>query len=108
MQRREFLAALPCASAFAQSSTDAGTSLNAFAEIVFSEIVRGYVANLAKTSDSFACVEFPGATVTKSFLTKSGKSVTGVSRMMPALAAWIVAGRQPSVLVDRRQEIRFA
>src|SRR3954452_12213298 len=98
MQRREFLAALPCASAFAQSSTDAGTSLNAFTEIVFSEILRGYVANLVKTSDSFACIEFPGATVTKSFLTKTGKSVTGVSRMMPALASWIVAGRQPSVL----------
>ncbi len=96
MLRRDFLATLPCAAA-AQTAAP-GMSLNAFAEIVFLDIVRGYVTNLAKTSDSYAVVEYPDATITKNFLAKSGRSVTGVSRMLPAIAAWIAAKRQPSVL----------
>jgi hypothetical protein len=99
MRRREFLATLPCAAA-AQTAT----SLNAFAEIVFLDIVRSYVANLAKTSDSYSVVEFPGATITKNFLSKSGLSATGVTRMLPAIAAWIAAKRQPGVLsIDGRK-----
>ena len=44
-------------------------------------------------------VEFPSATrLRKSFLAKSGQSVTGVSRMLPAIAAWVNAKRQPEVL----------
>jgi hypothetical protein len=39
-------------------------------------------------------VEFPGGTVTKSFLTAKGLSITGVTRMMPALAAWVAGGRR--------------
>src|SRR4051794_14268838 len=97
MQRREFLAALPCA-ALAQTASDSTTSLNAFAEIIFLDITRRYLASLAKTSDSFAAIEYPGATITKSFMTRSGLSVTGVARMLPALAAWIAAKRQPSVI----------
>ncbi|MDZ4799509.1 MAG: DUF2264 domain-containing protein [Bryobacteraceae bacterium] len=97
MRRREFLAALPCSAALGQSP-GSDPSFNALAEIVFLELVRGYVTNAAKTSDSNAVIEYPGATVTKNFLAKSGKSVTGVTRMLPALASWIVSKRQPGVL----------
>ena len=96
MRRRQFIAALPCA-AMAQSAAPAIT-LNATAEILFLDILRGYVSNLAQTSDSYAVVEYPGATVTKNFLAKSGKSATGVTRMLPAIAAWVAAKRQPGVL----------
>ena len=70
MRRRDFLATLPCAAA-AQTAAP-GMSLNAFAEMCSWTFVRGYVANLAKTSDSYAVVEYPGATITKNFLAKSG------------------------------------
>jgi hypothetical protein len=94
MRRREFLAAVPCAAiAQPQSST-----LNVVAEQVFLEILRGYVVAAANTSDSLAVVEYPGATVTKSFLAASGKSATGVTRMLPAIAAWIAGQRLPNVL----------
>ncbi|MBC7928769.1 MAG: DUF2264 domain-containing protein, partial [Bryobacteraceae bacterium] len=96
MLRREFIATLPCA-AIAQKPAST-SSLNAFAEVMFLELVRGYAVSLARTSDSYAAIEYPQATVTKGFLTKSGLSVTGVSRMLPALAAWISAKRQPGVL----------
>ncbi|MBC8168065.1 MAG: DUF2264 domain-containing protein [Bryobacteraceae bacterium] len=65
---------------------------------MFLELIRGYAVSLARTSDSYAAIEYPQATVTKGFLTKSGLSVTGVSRVLPALAAWISAKRQPGVL----------
>ena len=96
MRRREFVATLPCA-AMAQPAAST-PSLNATAEIIFLDILRGHVASLARTSDSYAVVEYPDATKTKSFLSKSGLSVTGVSRMLPAIAAWIATGRQPGVL----------
>ena len=70
MRRRQFIAALPCA-AMAQSAAPA-TTLNATAEMLFLDILRGHVSNLAQTSDSYAVVEYPGATVTKNFLAKSG------------------------------------
>jgi hypothetical protein len=97
MRRREFLATLPCAAA-AQAPSGQPTSLSALAEQMFLEILRGYVVAAAKTSDSYAVVEYPGATVTKNFLAYSGKSATGVTRMLPALAAWIASRRQPGVL----------
>ena len=96
MRRREFIAALPCA-AMAQPAAPSST-LNATAEILFLDLIRGYVLNLAQTSDSYAVVEYPAATVTKNFLSKSGKSATGVTRMLPAIAAWVAAKRQPGVL----------
>lgn len=97
MERREFLAALPCA-ALAQTPSGQPLSLTVLAEQIFLEIARGYVAAAAKTSDSFAVVEYSGATVTQNFLAKSGKSATGVTRMLPALAAWIAGKRQPGIL----------
>ena len=63
----------------------------------FQDITRGYLTNAARTSPSMAVVEFPGATVTKNFLAKSGLSATGVTRMLPALAAWVAGKREPEL-----------
>ena len=102
MRRREFLAALPSA-ALAQTPVQS-MSFSALAETVFLDLLRGYVKHAARTSDSYAVVEYPGATVTKNFLAKSGLSATGVTRMLPALAAWIVSRRQPGILhIDGKQ-----
>lgn len=63
----------------------------------FFDIVHGYIEAARRTSPTLAVVEYPGATVTKNFLAKSGLSATGVTRMMPALAAWTASGRQPDL-----------
>ena len=99
MRRRELLAALPgAAMAQIQAPAPAQVSLDVVAERMFLDILRGYVIHAKKTSDTFAAVEYPEATVTKSFLAASGKSVTGVTRMMPGIAAWIAGRRLPNVL----------
>lgn len=101
MRRRELLAALPCA-ALAQAPEQQQLSL--LAENFFLDIVRAYVVYAAGTSDSLAVVEYPEATVTKSFLAASGKSVTGVTRILPAIAAWVAGKRLPNVLhIDGRK-----
>lgn len=74
------------------------TSFPDFVERQFLTILRGYLESAARTSNSLAVIEYPKATVTKSFLAKSGLSVTGVARMMPAIAAWIAGRRRPSIL----------
>ena len=103
MRRRELLAAIPAA-VLAQTTAPTGTPFNALAETLFLDITRGFVKHAALTSDSYAVVEYPEATVTKSFLAKSGRSATGVTRMLPALAAWIVSKRQPGILhMDGKQ-----
>jgi hypothetical protein len=103
MQRREFLAAFPSV-ALGQPQRTGDISFNALAETAFLEILRGYVKHTARTSDSYSVVEYPEATVTKNFLSNSGLSATGVTRMLPALAAWIVSRRQPAILhIDGKQ-----
>jgi hypothetical protein len=84
MHRRTFLS-LPAAALAAP----AAFSIENFYE----EILRGHLTWARKTSPSMAVLEFPGATVTKNFLAKSGLSVTGVTRMLPALAAAVAGGR---------------
>ncbi len=104
MIRREFLSLMPAA-ALAQrgrkkQAKDAPPPPPPPGERVrqaFFDIVRGYLDAARRTSPSMTAVEFPGATVTKSFLDRSGLSVTGVTRMMPALAAWAASGRQPDL-----------
>ena len=64
---------------------------------LFLDITRGFLANAGKTSPSMAVVEYPGATVTKNFLAKSGLSATGVTRMLPAMAAWVAGRREPGL-----------
>ncbi|WP_321477761.1 DUF2264 domain-containing protein [uncultured Paludibaculum sp.] len=107
MYRRQFLSLVPVAAASAQGKKKSRgkkqevpppppppeTQVKEF----FLEITRGYLRNAAKTSPSMAAVEYPNATITKNFLAKSGLSVTGVTRMMPAMAAWVAGGREPGL-----------
>lgn len=101
MTRRDVLALLPASAAAAQRGKKKSAEPppppppEALVKAFFQEILRGYLANAAKTSPTLAVVEYPDATVTKSFLAKSGLSATGVTRMMPALAAWVAGKRQP-------------
>lgn len=84
MTRRDFVA-LPAAAL----APRAPFSL----EDYFRGILSGYARATRSTSSSLAVVEYPQATITKSFLSVSGLSATGVTRMLPALAAWIAGGR---------------
>ncbi len=107
MYRREFLSLVPAAAAAAQGKKKSGGKKGeppppppppeAQVKSFFLDITRGYLKNAAKTSASLAVVEYPNATITKNFLSKSGLSVTGVTRMMPAMAAWIAGGREPGL-----------
>lgn len=104
MTRRDVLALLPAAAEAAQRGKDKKKKSaepppppppGALVQTFFLDILHGYLANAAKTSPSLAVVEYPNATVNKSFLSRSGLSATGVTRMLPALAAWAAAKRQP-------------
>lgn len=106
MDRRQFLILVPAAAA-AQKKKPEKKKRGREAELpppppppgeqvrtLFLDITRGYLRNAARTSPSLAVVEYPDATVTMGFLSKSGLSVTGVTRMLPAMAAWVAGGRQ--------------
>ena len=75
------------------------------AETFFLEILRGFLKHAAQTSDSLAVCEFPQATVTENFLARSGLSATAVTRMMPAMAAWIAGGRAPQEFAVGRETL---
>jgi hypothetical protein len=68
-------------------------------DIYFHELIDGFLRNAKKTSDSFAVCNYPGGTVLKSCIAKSGKTYVSVARMLPALAAWVAADRQPMTTV---------
>lgn len=105
MIRREFLSLMPAAALAQQSRKKEARGAppppppppRERVRQAFFDIVRGYLDAARRTSPTLAVVEFPDATVTKSFLSRSGLSVTGVTRMMPALAAWAASGRQPDL-----------
>lgn len=65
-------------------------------DFYFLEILDGFLQNARKTSDSFAVCDFPQGTLLKSCCTPSGKTYVSVARMMPPLAAWVVAKKQPN------------
>jgi hypothetical protein len=104
MIRREFLGLMPAA-ALAQrgkkkDAKEAPPPPPPPSERVrqaFFAIVSGYLDSARRTSPTMAVVEYPDATVTKNFLARSGLSATGVTRMLPALAAWAASGRQPEL-----------
>ena len=72
-------------------------------------ILNGFLRNAARSSSSFAVCDFPGGTILKSSVGKSGKTYDSVTRMMPALAAWVASGRaQPDLLQNLRLMFRNA
>lgn len=111
MDRRQFLSLVPASALAAQKKSEKKDRKKRGkdaepppppppgeqVQTLFLDITRGYLKNAARTSPSLAVVEYPDATVTKNFLAKSGLSVTGVTRMMPALAAWAAGGRDPQL-----------
>lgn len=98
LNRREFICLSAAAAGFAVGSPFLHAANNdsvAAIDFYFLEILDGFLRNARKTSDSFAVCDFPQGTLLKSCLTPSGKSYVSVARMMPALAAWVVAKKQP-------------
>src|SRR6478609_269554 len=63
-------------------------------------ILNGFLRNAARTSSSFAVCDFPDGTILKNSVGKSGKTYDSVTRMMPALAAWVASGRARPELVE--------
>ena len=59
----------------------------------FLPILDGYLRNARRTSNSMAVCDFPDGTMLKNSLAKSGKTYDSVTRMLPALAAWVGGGR---------------
>ncbi len=61
----------------------------------FLPILEGYLRNCLRTSPSFAVCDFPDGTILPASVGRSGKTYDSVSRMLPAIAAWVAGGRQP-------------
>jgi len=100
LNRREFICLSAAAASFAVESPFLRAANNdsaATIDFYFLQILDGFLRNARKTSDSFAVCDFPQGTLLKSCITPSGKTFVSVARMMPALAAWVVAKKQPSV-----------
>jgi len=89
LRRREFLAVpfLPAAARPAPANTQF--------DRYFLPVLAGYLRNCAATSPSLAVCDYPDGTTTPGALAASGKTYDSVSRMMPALAAWVAGGREP-------------
>ena len=60
----------------------------------FLEILEGFLRNARRTSSSYAVCDFAGGTVLPGAVAKSGKTYDSVTRMMPALAAWVAGNRE--------------
>jgi hypothetical protein len=67
-----------------------------FADRYFLPILEGFLRNAVRTSDSFAVCDFPDGTKLPGALAASGKTYDSVSRMMPAVAAWVASRREPA------------
>lgn len=72
----------------------------------FIEILEGFLRNARRTSSSFAVCDFLDGTILKSCVARSGKTYISVARMMPAMAAWVAGGKQPSRFGPERLELR--
>ncbi|MBA3353676.1 MAG: DUF2264 domain-containing protein [Blastocatellia bacterium] len=65
----------------------------------FLTILNGFLRNAQRTSDGFAVCEFPEGTVLKGCCNPAGKTYVSVARMLPAMAAWVNAAREPSEFI---------
>ncbi len=95
MTRRETIS-FAAAACFAQPLADPF-------EKWFLEILNGYLKNCLRSSDSFAVCDFEDGLVLPGAVATSGKTYDSVTRMLPAIAAWVASGRLPkAVTVDGR------
>jgi hypothetical protein len=79
----------------------------------FGKIFNGWYGTLKETSASHAVWETVHGIKTRSFLSRSGKQCDGVTRMLPALAAWAAQADNPpdirlagGELVNARHQLR--
>src|SRR5579872_2613836 len=87
MYRRQFLAS--AAAPWLAGAEPPHTVLDSY----WFPILDGFLRNARATSSSFAVCDFPDGTILKGSIGKSGKTYDSVTRMMPAVAAWVVSGR---------------
>lgn len=97
LNRRDFICLSAAAASFVIKPPflPAAKKDSAAIDFYFLEILDGFLRNARKTSDSFAVCNFPQGTLLPSCITPSGKTYVSVARMMPALAAWVAAKKQP-------------
>jgi hypothetical protein len=74
-------------------------------DIYFLAILEGYLRNCLRTSASFAVCDFPDGTILAASVGRSGKTYDSVSRMLPAMAAWVAGGREPRQLTIQGRSI---
>jgi hypothetical protein len=60
----------------------------------FLEILEGFLRNARRTSSSYAVCDFADGTVLPGAVGRSGKTYDSVTRMMPAMAAWVAGNRE--------------
>src|SRR5205085_6728174 len=68
-------------------------------------ILDGFLRNAAKTSPSMAVCDFPDGTILMNSIGQSGKTYDSVTRMMPALVAWVASGRARPELIETLRKI---
>ena len=73
-----------------QLITPSGYGYQQWSEI-YETIIRGFIRNALRTSDTFAVCDYQAGTFLKNFITGQGKTCDSVTRILPALAAGIVS-----------------
>lgn len=105
MNRRQILklallpVAEPLAGACGSAPAPGGQAFDRF----FLPILRGFLRNSIRTSTSYAVCDFPQGTILRATVAKSGRTYTSVSRMLPAIAAWLAGGREQWIEVEGRR-----
>ena len=109
MNRRDFLktaAAVTSTSLLPRCFAGLAAAAQGDDDFHFTQILDGYLRNLERTTpDSFAVCDFPEGTMLKSCLTPSGKTYISVARMLPAMAEYVAAGRDPKSFKVRGDEM---
>lgn len=105
MNRRQILklALLPVAGPFAGTPGRRPRPDGAAFDRFFLPILRGFLRNSIRTSPSFAVCDFPQGTILRGTVAKSGRTYTSVSRMLPAIAAWLAGGGERKIEVEGRR-----
>ncbi|WP_321475531.1 DUF2264 domain-containing protein [uncultured Paludibaculum sp.] len=91
MTRRDLFGSVALAGMLSEESMLAGGG--EFYTPWLDALVRGYLTNARRTSDSLAVCDFEGGSKRPDGVSRSGKTYCSVSRMLPALAACVVSGR---------------
>src|SRR5689334_8948701 len=114
MRRRDFLKSTAAAalSSWVTPHLSRGEDLPATApagafrgevEDFFLQILRGFLRNARATADSYVVCDFPQGTKLKGCCAPNGKTYVSVARMLPAMADFLAARREPAVFdIDGR------